>query len=188
MIGVCDNEFEKCISAGRLQNEISLESLSSAYKRKVLDTISLLKFKPAVFDFDGTLTEFKYTEGRLLPCRDDGLYEYSKDNNLYSNVNILKTMQYTINELSPDDVYVLTVTVDTLKDKKEKCILHNFDNIKKENIVQVSSPAEKLEFLQSLYEKRQEKIIFVEDTAKTLLNAEEEFSFVQGLHISSLIP
>ena len=31
-------------------------------------------------------------------------------------------------------------------------------------------------------------IVFIEDTAKTLLEAEERFDFVRGYHISSLLP
>ena len=43
-------------------------------------------------------------------------------------------------------------------------------------------------FLKELHTKYMKPIIFLEDTAKTLLDAEERFDFVQGYHISSLIP
>lgn len=179
--------FDKYIMAGRLINDISLDDLSNIYKRKVLDLISLLQFKTIVFDFDGTLDEFKYTENKLLPCKDDDLYEYSKNNNIYENAKVLKTMQYVINEIDINNIYVLTVTVDTLKQKKLDFILKNF-NIKKENIIQVANSNEKMKVLMDLYIKTNKKIIFLEDTAKTLLNAEEQFDFVKGYHISSLIP
>lgn len=179
--------YEKYISAGRLINDICIDDLANEYKRKVFNTISFLNFKTVVFDFDGTLTEFKYSENKLLPCKDNNLLEYSKEHNLYENVNILNTMKYILNELDINNIYILTVTVDTLKDKKEKCILQNFD-IKKENIIQVANPSEKIVFLKNLYNKTNKEIIFVEDTAKTLLMAEENLPYIKGLHISSLIP
>lgn len=168
-------------------SNISIYELIYNYKQKIYNTISLFKSNIVVFDFDGTLTEFKYTENNLLPCKDDDLFEYSKKYNLYNNVHILKTMQYILKELDINNVYILTVSVDTLKAKKQKCILDNF-NIKEQNIIQVSSISEKINFLENLYKEKQTEIIFVEDTAKTLLIAEEQFSFIKGFHISSLIP
>ena len=50
------------------------------YIRNILNLISKLQFKVAVFDFDGTLTAFQYAEDRILPCDELDLKEYSKDN------------------------------------------------------------------------------------------------------------
>lgn len=182
-----NKSFDKYLMAGRIINNISLDELSNIYIRKVLDLISLLQFKTIVFDFDGTLDEFKYDKNRLLPCKDDDLYEYSKNNNIYENANILKTMKYILNELDINNVYVLTVTVDTLKNKKLEFIKKNFDIIET-HIIQVENSNAKIEVLKELYNKTNKEIIFLEDTAKTLLNAEEQFDFVRGYHISSLIP
>lgn len=182
-----NENYDKYILAGRLINDISLEDLSNIYKRKVLDLISLLQFKTIVFDFDGTLTEFKYDNNRLLPCKDNELYEYSKNNNIYEDATILKRMKYILNELDTNNVYVLTVTVDTLRNKKLNFITKNFD-INPNHIIQVNDSNEKMNVLEELHKKTKKNIIFLEDTAKTLLNAEEKFNFVKGYHISSLIP
>ena len=183
-----NNELDNIIQAGRILHDKSLDEISSLFQRKVLDTVSLLKFKTVVFDFDGTLTEFKYNTERLLPCRDDELQEYCKTENLYANAKQLETMQYIIERLDPDDVYVLTVTVDSLQNNKEKFISSKYPTIKKEHIIQVSDSSKKNEVLQRIYDECKMEIVFVEDTAKTLLNAEETLPFVKGIHMSSLIP
>jgi len=176
------------MNAGRIENEISLESLANSYKRKVLDAISYLNFKINVFDFDGTLTNFRYASDKLLPCKDYELQIYCKEHNLYENAEALKTMQYIINELNPEDIYVVTSTVPSLIENKDRFILSHFPTIKKDHIIHTKNAEEKLAVLKKIYEERQKQIIFVEDLYKTLLNAEEQFDFVRSLHISNLIP
>lgn len=140
------------INAGRLINDISMSELTKGYERKILDFVSLLQFKTVVFDFDGTLTWFKYAEDRLLPCKDSDLYEYSKKGNIYENVNILRTMQYVMNELNPNDVFILTTTVETLRSKKVNVILRSFPTVKKDNIIHTYSSNEKIDKLREIYE------------------------------------
>ena len=181
------NYYDLQMNAGRLLNDLSLDDICKEYKRKVFDLISLLQNRIAVFDFDGTLTEFKYSNGRLLPCKDDDLYEYSKEHSIYNNARLLKTMQYVVNECETDNVYILTVTVETLRESKEKIISYGFPSILKEHIIQVDNSTQKLEVLQDIHSKRNKDIIFVEDTVKTLLTAEENLPYVRGYHISSLI-
>lgn len=176
------------MQAGRIINDIDINDLASIYKRKVFDAISKLKFKICVFDFDGTLTSFKYASDKLLPCKDSDLQEYCKEHNLYENVTILKTMQYIMNELDSDDVYVVTSTVEFLRDNKNRCIHANFPTVKDEHIIHTNGSMEKLAVLEDIYSKRSRQIIFVEDLYKILLEAEERFDYVKGLHISNLLP
>ena len=178
---------ERIIEAGRMINDISLEELKNDYIRNIFDLISLMKFKTVVFDFDGTLTKFKYNDNSLLPCRDDDLNEYSKLNNIYENVKIQKTMQYILNELYNEDVYILTVTQENVEKGKNEAINKYFSSINKVNVIHVRNSKEKMEKLQEIYNKHKKQIVFVEDTAKTLLNAEETYDFVIGYHISSLL-
>lgn len=123
----------------------------------------------------------------MLPCRDDELQDYCKEQSIYSNVRLLKTMQYVMNECEIDNIYILTVTVESLRADKEKVIARGFPNVLKEHIIQVDNSSMKNEALRSIYAERCKDIVFIEDTAKTLLNAEEELSYVRGYHISSLI-
>ena len=182
------DEKDRIIQAGRMQNDINLDDLTNIYKRKIFDAISYLNFKINVFDFDGTLTNFRYTNDTLLPCKDYELQSYCREHNLYENAEALKTMQYIINELDPNNIYVLTSTVPSLRENKNRFIYSNFPTIKKENIIHTNGADEKLEILKKIYEERQKQIIFVEDLYKTLLNAEEKYDFVRSLHISNLIP
>ena len=145
-----------------------------------------LKGHIVVFDFDGTLTEFRYAKESLLPCRDDEVYEYSKENNIYANARMLETMKYIIANLDKEKVFVLTRTETTLIDKKNEAILNNFE-INPENIFHVQDANNKLAVLRNLHKRFNENIIFVEDTFKTILNAEEAMSFVKGIHISSFL-
>ncbi len=178
---------DNIINAGRMLNDIDISSLKEEYIRNVLDLISLLKFKTIVFDFDGTLTHFDYANDRLLPCKDNDINEYSKLHNIYENVKIPKTMQYILNELYEEDVYILTVTQENVEKGKNEAIKKFFPTIKEENVIHVRNSKEKLEKLKEIHDKHNREIIFVEDTAKTLLNVEETYDFVRGYHISSLI-
>ena len=164
-----------------------LKTFANEYIRNMELLIENLKGKTVVFDFDGVMTRFKYAPDRLLPCRDDDLYEYSKTKSIYDNAVFTKTMQYVIKKLNPEDVYVLTVTVDTLKAAKTAKILENFD-VRKEQILHCPSSSVKNEYLRNIHNITGKEIIFIEDMAKTLLNAEEELDFVRGYHISSLLP
>lgn len=180
------------MEAGRIHEDYSpLNGLMENYKRKVLDLISLCKYKVVVFDFDGTLTEFKYNNSALLPCKDDDINRYFEKNNFYDKCNVLKTMQFILGILYPfgaDDAYILSVSQPNVKAPKLECIKRYFPEFKEENIYQVANADAKLEVLWQLHEKHRREIVFIEDAAKTLLNAEEKFDFVRGYHISSLIP
>ena len=109
----------------------------------------MLKNEIVVFDFDGTLTAFAYPyydqdekgkrilrkPNRLLPCRDDEIYEYSKTKNLYQpgTYKTLDCMKYIIKHLDANNIYILTRTEPTLIDKKNVCIQKN-SRCLKENI------------------------------------------------------
>lgn len=139
-----------------------------------------------VFDYDGTLDAFKYAEKSLLPCRDDAIEEYCRTHNLYSGVYTLRTMQFIVPRLPKNNVYVLTRSELTVVDDKNNAILDNFDIIP-EHIIHVQNADNKLAKLRELHRKTGKKIFFVEDSFKTILNAEECMDFVEGIHISEFI-
>jgi len=170
-----------------INEELNKTILGEEYQKNIYNFIELLKDKTVVFDFDGTLTNLKYSEDRILPCKDDELYEYSKDNNIYENVSFVKTMQYVINKLNMTDVYVLTVTVETLKAKKEAVIQDGFNGIYKQNIIHTNNPDEKIDALKKIYLENKKQIVFVEDNADILIKSEELLDFVEGYHISRLL-
>lgn len=168
-----------------------IDEIANIYKRKILDFVLLCKNRIVVFDFDGAMTEFKYDKNRLLPCRDDDINEYFINNNFYEDCNTLKTIKYILNllmQLGLDNLYVLTVSQPNVRIPKLNCIKKNFPMINPRNVLQVLSAEEKTLVLEGLYKIHKQEILFVEDTAKTLLNVEEKLDFVRGYHISSLIP
>lgn len=172
-------------------NVEKLNELSSIYMQKVLNLMELCEGRIVVFDFDGALTEFKYAEDRLLPCRDDETNEYFETDNFYVNCNISKTLQFVINTLFPngsDDIYILSSSAPNTIPAKMEIINREFPAFKNENVYIVGTAEEKMRVLPKLYGKHNKEILFIEDTAKNLLNAEEAFGFVRGYHISSLIP
>lgn len=161
--------------------------------------IKMLKNEIVVFDFDGTLTAFAYPyydkdekgkrtlrqPNRLLPCRDDEIYEYSKTKNLYQpgTYKTLDCMKYIIKHLDVNNIYILTRTEPTLIDKKNVCIQKEFPMFKREHILHVYKAEEKVLELEKLKNRYHKLPIFIEDTFKTILNAEEA-EVARGIHIS----
>lgn len=162
------------------------KTLAEMFVDRINMMVEGLKGHVVVFDFDGTMTEFRYAEESLLPCRDDEVYEYSMTHNIYANARMLETMKYVISCLDREKVFVLTRTETTLIEKKNEAILNNFE-IDAENIFHVQDANNKLAVLRQLHKRFDENIVFVEDTFKTILNAEEAMSFVKGIHISSFL-
>lgn len=166
----------------------TMEIAMNAHFNLLNEAIALLKGKKVVFDFDGTMVDFHYATCHLLPCRDDEIFEYSKTGNIYENVRPLASVQYIIENLNPEDVYVLTRTETTLIDKKNDAIRKHYPTINTHHIYHVQDANNKLSYLRKVHtENNNSNVIFVEDTAKTILNAEELYDWVYGIHISSLI-
>lgn len=165
---------------------MTMKDLTTMFEIRINHIIERLKGHKVVFDFDGTMTEFHYAETSLLPCRDDEIFEYSKTHNIYANARMLATIQYVIEHLDINDVYVLTRTETTLIEKKNDAILENF-NIHPDHIYHVQDANNKLAVLRNLHKEFDTNIIFVEDTFKTILNAEEAMPYVKGIHISSFM-
>ena len=175
----------------------NLDILANSFITNLIRLKEKLSGKVLVFDMDGTMSAFQYAEDSLLPCRDDDVYEYSKYHNIYENARALKYFQYLIEDQDPTRVFVLTRTETTLIEKKNDFIHKNFHFIESgsgkiipfldKNIIHVQIADKKLDVLNELHEKFGEDIHFVEDTFKTILNAEEKYSFVIGHHVSDVL-
>ena len=166
---------------------MELNELFLQYEKNMNDLIHLCRGKTIAFDFDGTLTRFQYDDNRMLPCRDDGIEEYTKSGgNIYKNLYILKTMKYVMSRLNKDDVFIVTSTAPSLREAKDKIIFDEFD-ISSEHIIHTDGASKKINALIDIYNKTQKDILFVEDNYKILLTAEENLNFVRSYHISSLL-
>ena len=164
-----------------------LKELFSQYEENICNLIDLCKGRSLAFDFDGTLTRFQYTKERMLPCNDEDIEKYTKSGgNIFKNIYVLKTMKYVISQLSKDDVFIVTSTVPSLRESKNKLIFEHF-NISYEHIIHTNGALNKIDALVDIYNKTQKDILFVEDNYKILLKAEENLNFVKSYHISSLL-
>lgn len=164
-----------------------LNDIVKEYEENVSNFIALCQNKTVVFDFDGTLTKFKYAKDKLLPCRDEDVSKYTlAGGNIYQEISVLKTMQYIISQLSLENVWVLTTSVPEIRKIKSKIIFENF-HIPEERVVHSDNDTHKITLLKEIYDRQKNKIIFVEDTARTLLAAEENLDFVRGWHISGFL-
>ena len=172
------------------EKNIQMSDLLKMQEAKINRLIRLCSEYIPVFDFDGTLTEVAYTDyGRLLPCKDDDIGVYCETTDMYANANCLATMQYIFQNIDLSKAYILTKSFESVDKHKNKCILENFPDFRQKNIIHTSSSDEKLDWIRKIYEKHgsTKKVLFVEDTLKTILNAEEQLDCVRGFHISSII-
>lgn len=190
-----------------------LAAKSNLQIANILRHYFFLSDKVSVWDFDGTMTAFRYAPygERMLPCLDSDVRVYSETNNLYAGAYVpqsptelemytpegehaarmLGYVQWIIKYLPHKErVFVLTRTEPTLIDKKNKAILDNFD-ILPENIYHVQNAEDKSTVLRSIIERFQSDIWFVEDSFKTQLNCEEETRDekfrIHGIHISEFL-
>ena len=139
-----------------------------------------LKEKYVFFDVDGTLSEYRFNDKLYsggcpeLGCQslEDLLFS-----NLFANARPLKNMQNIISQLNSDKVFVLgTIVTNNEINQKYKWLEENYPNIKKENIIFISSTMMKpnviIEYAKKLDINLQDTV-FVDDRLDVLRKAEE---------------
>ena len=139
-----------------------------------------LKEKYVFFDVDGTLSEYRFKDqlygGRCpeLGCQslEDLLFS-----DLFLNARPLKTMQNVISNLNSEKVFILgTIVTNNEINQKYKWIEENYPNIKKENIIFISSTMLKPDVIIEYAKKLNINIndtVFVDDRLDVLRKAEE---------------
>lgn len=139
-----------------------------------------LKEKYVFFDVDGTLSEYRFNDKLYsggcpeLGCQslEDLLFS-----NLFANARPLKNMQNIISQLNSDKIFVLgTIVTNNEINQKYKWLEENYPNIKKENIIFISSTMMKpnviIEYAKKLDINLQDTV-FVDDRLDVLRKAEE---------------
>lgn len=139
-----------------------------------------LKEKYVFFDVDGTLSEYRFNDKLYsggcpeLGCQslEDLLFS-----NLFANARLLKNMQNIISQLNSDKIFVLgTIVTNNEINQKYKWLEENYPNIKKENIIFISSTMMKpnviIEYAKKLDINLQDTV-FVDDRLDVLRKAEE---------------
>lgn len=151
-----------------------------------------LKEKYVFFDVDGTLSEYRFNDKLYsggcpeLGCQslEDLLFS-----NLFANARPLKNMQNIISQLNSDKIFVLgTIVTNNEINQKYKWLEENYPNIKKENIIFISSTMMKpnviIEYAKKLDINLQDTV-FVDDRLDVLRKAEE--LGIKAYHPSSFI-
>lgn len=139
-----------------------------------------LKEKYVFFDVDGTLSEYRFNDKLYGGERPELGCQSLQDllfSNLFLNARPLKTMQNIISNLNPEKVFVLgTIVTNNEINQKYKWIEKNYPNIKKENIIFISSTMLKPEVIIEYAKKLNVDIkdtVFVDDRLDALRKAEE---------------
>ncbi len=139
-----------------------------------------LKAKYVFFDVDGTLAEYRFKDklynGKCaeLGCQnlEDLLFS-----DLFYKSRPLKTMQNIISKLNPDKIFVLgTIVTNNEVNQKYKWLEENYPNIKKENIIFISSTMLKPDVITQYSKKLKvnlQDMVFVDDRLDVLRKAEE---------------
>lgn len=139
-----------------------------------------LKEKYVFFDVDGTLSEYRFND-RLYGGGCSELGCQSLEDLLFSNhflnARPLKTMQEIVNSLDKDKIFILgTIVTNHEIEQKYKWLDKNYPNIKKENIIFVSSTMLKpnviLEYVKRLNINVKD-LVFIDDRLDVLRKAEE---------------
>lgn len=139
-----------------------------------------LKEKYVFFDVDGTLSEYRFKD-KLYGGRCPELGCQSLEDSLFSDLfykaRPLKTMQNIISSLNPERVFVLgTIVTNNEINQKYRWLEENYSNIKKENIIFISSTMLKPEVIIEYAKKLNIDIkdtVFVDDRLDVLRKAEE---------------
>lgn len=152
-------------------------------KEKIKGTKNILEKlqgKYIFFDVDGTLSEYRFKDKLYAgECSEFGCQSLEDllFSDLFYKARPLKTMQNIINKLETKKVYVLgTIVTNNEVNQKYKWLQENYPNIKKENIIFISSTMLKPEVIKEYAKKLNidlQDIIFVDDRLDVLRKAEE---------------
>ena len=139
-----------------------------------------LKDKYVFFDVDGTLTEYRFNDklyAGLKPELGSQTLNEFLFGDLFLKARPLKSMQKIISKLDKDKVFILgTIVTNNEINQKYVWLKENYPNVKKENIIFISSTMLKPDVIMEYsktYKINLEDIVFVDDRLDVLRKAEE---------------
>ena len=145
---------------------------------KQLEELTLDNNVLFVFDFDGTLTEAKFTENGILGCinTDEHLLRRELEYSVYENLKPIPEMQKLVTKLheTGHDIKILTQIHNGIEVlRKASFIQRNFQAIDpNKDLIGVIAPEHKTIAL-SFFCDRYKKIVYIDDTLSTLINLDE---------------
>lgn len=139
-----------------------------------------LEGKYVFFDVDGTLSEYRFNDKLYaglkpeLGCQTLNEFLFG---DLFLKARPLKSMQKIISKLDKDKVFILgTIVTNNEINQKYIWLKENYPNVKKENIIFISSTMLKPDVIMEYsktYKINLEDIVFVDDRLDVLRRAEE---------------
>ena len=139
-----------------------------------------LKDKYVFFDVDGTLSEYRINDKLYaglkpeLGCQTLNEFLFG---DLFLKARPLKSMQKIISKLDKDKVFILgTIVTNNEINQKYIWLKENYPNVKKENIIFISSTMLKPDVIMEYsktYKINLEDVVFVDDRLDVLRKAEE---------------
>ena len=149
-----------------------------------------LEGKYVFFDVDGTLSEYRFNDKLYASLKPELGCQTLEDflfGNLFLKARPLKTMQRVIEKLDKDRIFVLgTIVSNNEINQKYTWLKENYPNIKKENIIFISSTMLKPEVIIEYSKKYKidlKDMVFVDDRLDVLRKAEEKG--IKAYHRSS---
>lgn len=143
-----------------------------------------------VFDIDGTLARYEFGSQNHNACPDAEWKDYLAENRPYETAVPVTLFQQVIQK-KPDQIFICSVVsgMDEVK-QKEDFIKKNFPEIPATNIYFVGTEEDKLISLyviQSIFDDKSPKDIFMIDDSCSVLNHIQEHSQYGTIHISSFL-
>ncbi len=139
-----------------------------------------LNDKYVFFDVDGTLSEYRFNDKLYAGLKPELGCQTLNEllfGDLFLNARPLKTMQKIISKLDKDKIFILgTIVTNNEINQKYVWLKENYPNIKKENIIFISSTMLKPDVIiqySKTYKIALEDIVFVDDRLDVLRKAEE---------------
>ena len=139
-----------------------------------------LKDKYVFFDVDGTLSEYRFNDKLYaglkpeLGCQTLNEFLFG---DLFLKARPLKSMQKIVSKLDKDKVFILgTIVTNNEINQKYIWLKENYPNVKKENIIFISSTMLKPDVIMEYsktYKINLEDVVFVDDRLDVLRKAEE---------------
>lgn len=141
------------------------------------EEVESLKGKLVFFDFDGTLSEYRFLN-KVGPEELTGEFLYKLAfERIYDTIRPLSTMQEVVKMLDPEKVYILgAITLNTEIEEKQEWLRKYYPSIKKENMIFVNNSETKLEMLEAYRQKLNldyKDIAFIDDKHSTIQSAEK---------------
>lgn len=137
-----------------------------------------------VFDIDGVLAAFEFSELKHNGCKDEDWEQFVLTNQPYDKLKAIPQIKCFIDDKGIDNVYACSVAQTYEEENKRNFVMREY-GIPQDHIIFVRDKKDKLDFLYQLAKGKEEiNVALVEDTTSTL-NQIYNVSDFCTVHVSS---